>query len=107
MFGLLKYIPAVAAFQDVSNKVKEAGKEGRPWFLQRTVIGAIIALVSVLLSIQFGVKLSVNDVQMATDNIYQIVTVITSIYGAVLGIYGLVMKILKEVKSGQPPTAAV
>lgn len=99
MFKLLKYLPFAALFQDVTDKVKEAGIDKRPWYLQRTIIGSIIALVSGIIAVQFGVSITEPDKVLISDNVLQIITVIPTLYGGVLAIYGVVMKIVNAVKT--------
>ena len=101
MFQFLKYLPLVTAFQDVSAQVKEAGREKRPWYLQRSIIGGIIALVAGFLSIRFGVSLSADQIGNLTDNASQLITAGVAVYGTILSLYGLVMKAIKAQSGGK------
>jgi hypothetical protein len=95
MFSLLKYLPLVTLFQDVTNKVKESGIENRPWYLQRSVIGAIIALLAGGITAYFGFSFDSASLDKLASSVTEMVTAGTTVYGLVLSLYGLLMKVIK------------
>jgi hypothetical protein len=98
MFALLKYLPLVGLFQDVSFEVRAAGEAQRPWYLQRTFFGALVALVAGFFAIQFGVTIDTDDMTVAADSLTQLAAVIVTAYGAALSLYGLAMKTVKKLR---------
>ena len=92
MPNLLKLLPLVAMFKDVTNEVRTAGKEGRPWYLQRTFFGALVALLAGAASIFAGVVVDANILSALSDNLAQLATVGTTLYGIILAIYGMYKK---------------
>lgn len=101
MFKLLKYLPLVGLFQNVAAEVKAAGLAKRPLYLQRTFVGAVIALASGALAIGSGVTVNPTDMTILIDSVTQIAAVAGTVYGAALSIYGVLAKIVKAVM-GQP-----
>lgn len=98
MFALLKYLPLVGLFQNVAAEVKAAGLAKRPLYLQRTFVGAVIALASGALAIGSGVTVNPADLTILTDGVTQIAAVAGTVYGAALSIYGVIAKIINAVR---------
>ena len=98
MGTLLKPSPLVALFQDVLDKVKEAGEAQRSWYLQRTVIGAIIALVAGGSASFAGFKIDQPIQDQLSDNLTQMVTAASTVYGIVLSLYGGMAKLYKRIR---------
>ncbi len=99
--NIFKLLTMAAAFKDVTEQVQAAGKENRPWYLQRTVIGAIIAAGSVAASAFIGLDITANIQEQLTDNLTALVTVATTVYGAVLSLYGAAQKVIKSKEAGK------
>ena len=98
---MFKLLPLVILFRNVSAEVKKAGAEKRPLWLQRSFIGALIALVSGGLAVGLGVQVSPQDATVLTDGISQIAAVAGTVYGAALSIYGVIAKIINAAKGKQ------
>jgi hypothetical protein len=98
--NLLKLVPLVLfGWKNVSKQVANAGVvDGRPWYLQRSVVGAIVGFVSSLAAAAVGVTLSVPDQALIITDWLQIIPIATTLYGIGLSGFGLVMKIIKQVK---------
>jgi len=101
MLKLLKYLPLAGLFQNVSAEVKAAGLAKRPLYLQRTFIGAVLALASGALAIGSGVTVNASDMTILTDGVTQIAAVAGTVYGAALSVYGVVAKLINAVKGKQ------
>lgn len=96
--NIAKLLTLTSLFQDVTEEVKKAGLEKRPWYMQRTAIGSIIALVSGALAAFSGMTLDQINLDTLGDNITNLITVSGTVYGSVLGIYGLIMKVISHKK---------
>jgi len=93
--NIIKLLTLASAFKDVTSEVKKAGLEKRPWYLQRTVIGAIIAVGSAALAAYTGIQLEDPIIEQLTENMTTLITVGATVYGAVLSIYGMAQKVIK------------
>ena len=93
--NIMKLLALASTFHDVTEQVQAAGKEKKPWYLQRTIIGAIIAAGSVALSAFIGIDLEQSLKDQLADNITALITISTTVYGAVLSVYGMVQKAIK------------
>lgn len=89
MFNLLKYLPLVAMFRDVTDKVRADGEAKRPWFLQRSTVGAIVAAVAAAVTMYYGINIPDAQQAQVTDLVMTVIPAATGIYGMVLSIYGV------------------
>lgn len=92
---ILKLLSMVSLFRNVTKEVQEMGESKRPWYMQRSAWGAIIAAVSTLSATVLGVSLDTTTLTTLTDNIPQLITVAMTLYGSVLSMYGMLMKLRK------------
>jgi len=93
---IVKLISMVSLFKDVTEEVKKAGEEKRPWYMQRTMWGAILAIPAALAASFLGVTLDQAALDNLGENIPQLITVGITVYGSVLSTYGLIAKALKK-----------
>lgn len=99
--GILKLLSLVALFKDVTAEVQKAGVEKRPWYLQRSVFGAVVALASGAAAAYLGVTFDEQTLSGITDNVTQLATVLAALYGTALSVYGMVRKAVKTKGSEQ------
>lgn len=90
--NIIKLLTLVSLFKDVTAEVQAAGKEKRPWYLQRTVWGAIMAVISTAAASFLGLTLDQATLDHLTDNIPQLITVATGLWGTALSVYGAFKK---------------
>ena len=88
MFKLLKYMPLVALFKDVSASYQEETGAGRPFYLSRRFIGAVIALAGGAATIAFGITIDATVLNQLTDNLEKGISAIVVLYGVILTIVG-------------------
>ena len=88
MFKFLKYLPLVGLFKDVSQAYEEEHGAGRPFYLSRRFIGAVIALVGGFAAVQFGVTLDADTLTHLADSTEKLLSAGVALYGAVLAIVG-------------------
>lgn len=101
MLKLLKYLPLVSMFQDVSDAYKsETGKE-RPAYLSRRFVGAVIILLGAAATLYFGVEIDKDIIASLTENIEKMISAGIALYGTVLLIIGLFKKNKKDEQKTQ------
>ena len=76
--------------------VTETVTETKSWWASKTIWGAVITVVCVVLSI-FGVEITDAEQSAIRDNLTELVTLGGAVVGAVLSIYGRV-KASKSIK---------
>ncbi len=92
---IMKLLGMVSLFKDVTKEVQAAGAEKRPWYMQRSVWGTIVATVAGLISYFIGVTIDANMLSTLSDNIPQLIGVFVTLWGAALSIWGLIAKRIK------------
>lgn len=92
MLKFLKFLPLVMMLKDVSDAYQSETAQNRPFYLSRRFIGALLAIVGAALSIALGVTIDANIASSITDSIITIVTAGMSLWGAVVGVIGVIKK---------------
>lgn len=64
------------------------------WKGQKTMIGSIATVLSLLLGLMFGVDITSIEL---SDNIIQLITQVSTILSSLLAIYGLIMKFVRKI----------
>ena len=97
--NLFKLLSLATLFQDVTEEVKKSGNEKRPFYLQRSFIGSVIALGAGGIAAYTGINFDQISVDTLSDHITQIVTLAAGVYGTLLTAWGLIMKAVKLAKT--------
>lgn len=98
MLKLLKFLPALLKFRDVSGAYREAEGEDKPFYVSKRfvggVIGLIVAVAVVVMSQFFGVTVSVSpkDIGTITEAFVAFFAAFGSIYAAVMMVIGQIQK---------------
>ena len=92
--NIAKLFSLVMLFKDVTSEFAAKGQD-RPWYMQRTVVGAIVTALAGVAAIYTGITIDAAALSKITDSVPQLVSVGTTLYGSALMIYGLFKKATK------------
>jgi uncharacterized membrane protein YqjE len=99
MFQLIKYWGLILRLRDVSDIYKEEKGQGKPWYISRRFIGAVITLLGLAATAYFGVEIDAQKYQVIADNILAIITAGIALYGAMTFIVGAIGAALRKAKN--------
>lgn len=86
--GILKYLPLILRFRNVSEVYQEETGQGKPFYMSRRFVGLVIAAVFAIVTLRTGITIDESlSLQMA-DNVVSLITAVIALYGFVLGIIG-------------------
>lgn len=90
--GFLKFLPLILKGKQVAEVYREETGTGKPIYLSRRFVGTVITLIGAGASMYFGVSLDENILSSLTDNMVSIISAGVALYGAILGIIGIVKR---------------
>ena len=88
----LKFLPLILRFRDCADAYKQETGKGKPAYISRRFVGAVLFLVAGFLVKQSGIVISDDAVSLLADNIDTAIVGAIAIYGTVLGIVGQIRK---------------
>jgi len=85
---MFKYIGLILKFRDIANIYKEETGKNKEWWLSRTFIGSLVAFLSTIATVLWGVEFDEEGVKVIGDSIFQIISAAVAIYGIILTFIG-------------------
>lgn len=92
MLKIFKYLKLLGRFRDIEATYKEETGKGRPPYLSRRFVGALVIFVGAALSLHFGVEIDENILTNITESIEKIVATGIVLYGLVMEVVGIVKR---------------
>ncbi len=100
----MRYLKLLLLLRNVSTVYEEEKGKGKPVYLSRRFVGMVLTLVSAILYLTYGVELA--DIESTAEAIVTLLTVLGTLYGAVMAIVGQIRRNREPQKAIGPDTSA-